>query len=283
MPLIACPDCGAQVPADAVVCPQCGFPLRREALERAAARHDRFGAASSSNHRTTLIVGVVLVGGLFMVVVIGILAAIAIPRFTLAARRAKEQEGEGLLKQAYTTEMAYYADHGTYARTFEELKTAGWAEPPAPRYYSVEIASADSTDFCLHALPLPGAEVKPIRVGITGAMEHGARCGEYGGDSTTVAEEATQVLRDVYGGVRSWWYEHKRPPASEDELVEAYPSLKTDPDFAIGLTPVGSGGMCVHIAPRATPPAPVVLSMDSGGNLYAGDGCSGSPVDRVWR
>jgi len=281
MPLIACPDCGAHVSDAAVVCPQCGFPLRREALERASTRRDRFGASSSN--KTGLIVGLVVVGGLFMVVVIGILAAIAIPRFTVAAQRAKEQEGEGLLKLAYTQEMTYYADNGRYARTFEELKTAGWAEPPAPRYYEVEIASADSTDFCLHALPLPGAEVKPIRVGVTGAMERGARCGEYGGDSTTVAQEATGVLRDVYGGVRSWWHEHQRPPATEAELVEAYPGLKSDPDFSIGLTPVGSGGMCVHIAPRATPPAPVALSMDSGGNVYAGDGCSGSPIERVWR
>ena len=283
MPLIACPDCGAHVSDAAVVCPQCGFPLRREALERASARRDRFGAASSSNHKTTLIVGLLIVGGLFVVVVVGALAAIAIPRFTLAAERAKEKEGEGLLKQAYTLEMTYYADHGAYAHTFEELKTVGWAEPPAPRYYSVAIASADSTDFCLHALPLPGAAVKPIRVGITGAMEHGARCGEYGGDSTTVSEEATRVLRDVYDGVRAWWSEHQRPPATEAELAEAYPSLKTDPDFVIGLTPVGSGGTCVHIAPRGTSPRPVVLSMDSGGNLYSGDGCSGAPAGRLYR
>ena len=282
MPLTSCPDCGAQVSDAALVCPQCGFPLRRDALERATARRNRFGAASSSTNKTGLIVGLVVVGGLFLVVVVGILAAIAIPRFTVAAERAKEKEGEGLLKQAYTLEMTYQADHGRYARTFEELKTVGWAEPPSPRYYSVEIASADSTDFCLHALPRAGAEVRPIRVGITGAMEHGARCGEYGGDSTAVVQEATNVLRDVYRGVRAWSWEHDRLPETEAELAEAYPSLKSDPDFSIGLTPVGSGGMCVHIAPRATPPAPVVLSLDSGGSLYAGDGCSGSPVGRAW-
>ena len=283
MPLISCPDCGAHVSEAAVVCPQCGFPLRCDALERAAARRNRFGAASSSTSKTGLIVGLVVVGGLIVVVVVGILAAIAIPRFTATAERAKEQEGEGLLKQAYTLEMTYYADHGRYARTFEELKTVGWADPVSPRYYAVEIASADSTDFCLHALPRAGAEVRPIRVGITGAMEHGARCGEYGGDSTTVVQEATGVLRDVYRGMRSWWTVHRRPPATDAELAEAYPSLKTDPDFAIGLTQVASGGFCVHIAPRATPPAPVVLSMDSAGEVYEGDGCSGTPVGQAWR
>lgn len=283
MALINCPDCGTQVSDAAVVCPQCGFPLRREALERGAARRNRFGAAPSSSSNTGLIVGLVVAGGLFMVVVIGILAALAIPRFTQASERAKEKEGEGLLKQAYTLEMAYYANNGTYARTFEELKTVGWEDPVGMRNYSVEIAKADSTDFCLHALPLPGAEVKPIRVGVTGAIEHGARCGEYGGDGATVTQEATRALRDVYGGVLSWRYEHRRLPATEAELAEAYPSGPTDPDFAIGVTPVGSGGLCVHIAPRATPPAPVVLSMDGGGNVYAGDGCGGSPVEQFHR
>jgi type IV pilus assembly protein PilE len=282
MPLKSCPDCGTQVSDAALVCPQCGFPLRRDALERATAKRNRFGAASPSN-KTGLIVGLVVVGGLFLVVVVGILAAIAIPRFSVAASRAKEQEGEMMLKQAYTLEMTYHAERRTYARTFEELKTVGWEEPASPRYYAVEIASADSTDFCLHALPRPGAKVRPIRVGITGAMEHGARCGEYGGDTATVVEEATNVLRDVHTGVRAWSWEHDRVPETEAELAEAYPGLKTDPDFAIGLTPVPSGGLCVHIAPRAIPPKPPVLSMDSGGNLYTGDGCSGTPAGRLWR
>ena len=61
-----------------------------------------------------LIVGLVVSGVLFRVVVIGILAAIAFPRFIMAAERAKEREGDGLLMLAYTQEMTYYANNGWY-------------------------------------------------------------------------------------------------------------------------------------------------------------------------
>ncbi|MFL5541426.1 MAG: hypothetical protein ACJ8J0_20730 [Longimicrobiaceae bacterium] len=64
--------------------------------------------------------------------------------------------------------------------------------------------------------------------------------------------------------------------------MEAYPAAD-NPDYAMGLTPMTNGGLCIHIAPRTTPPSPVTLSLDGGGNVYAGDGCSGSPLERVWR
>jgi hypothetical protein len=149
-------------------------------------------------------------------------------------------------------------------------------------YDRVEIASAEVSDLCMHAVPRAGASVRPVRIRTLGEIDYGVRCGEFD-TNLDVDAEATGVLRDVYRGVRAWWSEHERPPASEAELEEAYPSMKTDPDFAVGLTPVANGGFCVHIAPRTTPPSPVVRSMDSGGNVYAGDGCSGSPVDRAWR
>jgi hypothetical protein len=94
---------------------------------------------------------------------------------------------------------------------------------------------------------------------------------------------ASAALRDVYRGITAWWYEHQRPPATDAELREAYPALADDPGFAIGLTPLSNGGMCVHVAPRTQPPSAAVLSLDIGGNVYAGDGCAGTPVDRAYR
>src|SRR4051794_21788226 len=105
MAIVSCPDCGAQVSDTAVVCPQCGFPLRRDVLSRTTA-----GRSGSGSNTAGIVIGVVA-AGFVMVVVIGILAALAIPRFAMATSRAKEKEGEGLLKQAYTLENAYYANN----------------------------------------------------------------------------------------------------------------------------------------------------------------------------
>jgi len=79
----------------------------------------------------------------------------------------------------------------------------------------------------------------------------------------------------------AWRWEHRRLPATEAERVEVSPRAANDPDFTLGLTPVANGGFRVHIAPRtrARTPAPVALSLDGGGNVYAGDGCGGRPVE----
>lgn len=124
--------------------------------------------------------------------------------------------------------------------------------------------------------------MRPIRVRTLGEIDYGARCGEFvrRGDVTA---DASAAPRDVFRGIRAWWYEHQRSPETEAELREAYPGLANDPGFVIGLTPLSNGGMCVHIAPRTQPSSAVVFSLDSGGNVYAGAGCAGTPVARAYR
>jgi Tfp pilus assembly protein PilE/DNA-directed RNA polymerase subunit RPC12/RpoP len=273
MALVSCPDCGAQVSDTAVVCPQCGFPIRPVVLERPT----RFTGARRSS-ANGLVVGLVAVG-IVVLVVLGVLAALAIPRFAKATASAKEREGVGLLKQVYTLESTYASNHGVYAPTLEALKSVGWAEPEGTRYYTVQIASATLSDLCLNAVPRPGSGVRPIRMRTLGEIDYGARCGELD-PNLDLNADATAALRDVYRGINAWRWEHKRLPETEADLMAAYPSAATDPDFIVGLTPVPTGGICVHIAPRTTRPSPVALSMDIGGNVYSGDGCSGPTVDR---
>ncbi|HEU4556235.1 MAG TPA: prepilin-type N-terminal cleavage/methylation domain-containing protein, partial [Longimicrobium sp.] len=73
--------------------------------------------------------GFTLIELMIVVVIIGILAALAIPRFTQASARAKEKEADGILKQVYTLQQTYYANNGTWAADFTGLTTVGWETP----------------------------------------------------------------------------------------------------------------------------------------------------------
>ena len=73
--------------------------------------------------------GFTLIELMIVVVIIGILAAIAIPKFSQASDRAKEKEADGILKQVYTLQSAYTAQHGTPATTVAELQSVGFEAP----------------------------------------------------------------------------------------------------------------------------------------------------------
>jgi Tfp pilus assembly protein PilE len=294
MPLVRCPDCGAQVSDAAIVCAQCGFPLRREALAAAA----RAGGGSSRANTAGIVIGVV-VAGLIGVVMIGILAALAIPRFAQATQRAKEKDGERLLKQVFTLENTYYAENGRYAGTVEELAGVGWQPADSALYYEPQITLASGQDAiaCLDARPKRGADVQPLSMDSVGVIYRDQRCsGETLSQSRATTfrpVEATDLsgeggdpgartlLREVYAGMAEYRAENGRDPTELGQVLRHVHFSRASNENSLTL---GSrrGRVCVSTTPaRSEPPGRHEFSVDGDGRMYEGGACSGVVLEQV--
>lgn len=79
--------------------------------------------------------GFTLVELMIVVVIVGILAAIAVPRFSLTSYRAKEKEADLILSQVYRMQEAYRAQYGEFAIDQESLVLVGFAPPQTMKHY----------------------------------------------------------------------------------------------------------------------------------------------------
>jgi len=69
--------------------------------------------------------GFTLIELMIVVVIIGILAALAIPRFMAASKKSKISEAKLVVKQIWESENVYYEENGTYTATVTDVFGTG--------------------------------------------------------------------------------------------------------------------------------------------------------------
>ncbi len=88
--------------------------------------------------------GFTLIELMIVVVIIGILAAIAIPKFSNVSRNSKQAEADPVLKQICALAQIFRDQNGADAADLAELGTVGW-DAPAAKYFTFDFGSGVAT------------------------------------------------------------------------------------------------------------------------------------------
>jgi type IV pilus assembly protein PilA len=92
--------------------------------------------------------GFTLVELMVVIVIVGILAAVAIPKFLDASQKAKASEFPTQLTAIYTGQLAFNAEKGTFVTVFAWLRdSAGVDVPSTSRWFNYYMTNTSSTTF----------------------------------------------------------------------------------------------------------------------------------------
>jgi prepilin-type N-terminal cleavage/methylation domain-containing protein len=73
--------------------------------------------------------GFTLVELMVVVLIMGVLAAIALAKYNISTHRSHEKEADVALGQLYRMQEVYRSEHGTYAASEAELSGVGYVAP----------------------------------------------------------------------------------------------------------------------------------------------------------
>ncbi|HET7463642.1 MAG TPA: hypothetical protein VFJ82_20475 [Longimicrobium sp.] len=219
-----------------------------------------------------------------VVVLIGIVAALAIPRSHRPSARTREAQGEALLRWAYTAEQTHRADHGTFTASVDSLEQI-FARPRAagPVRYTLQVTVAGDLKLCLDAVPVPGSGAREMSMDALGSVYRDAGCS--GGIDASVppgsGDEmgARQMMLEVHRGMAAYRAEHGAYPTGVPDLVARVRQTPVSAGFELVLRSAGGGRVCVAAVPREPSSAPHAYSVDQGGTLFAGDACAGRALE----
>jgi type IV pilus assembly protein PilE len=93
--------------------------------------------------------GFTLIELMIVIVVIGVLATIAVPRYMTVTRKAKESEAKLMLNQVQSLQESYYREHDTFAVTLEDLgfEPEKLISEGGKARFKVALISADAKDY----------------------------------------------------------------------------------------------------------------------------------------
>jgi type IV pilus assembly protein PilA len=107
-----CQTCGNKLIDGAEVCPNCGTRVTLPG-----------GKAAGSGTKTAMIIVGVAVGCFGLIIVMGILAAIAIPKFANTKEKAYVAAMKSDLRNLVTAEEAYFTENRSYAQSVAFMGT----------------------------------------------------------------------------------------------------------------------------------------------------------------